>query len=128
MKRIAQLDENGCGVAAVAMIAGVSYKTACQLMFPGKNGTYTTERQLRTALATYGLKLGTPMPLGTKSFSDLQCNGIFRAKIEWYGKKWTHWVVWNSRSGALLDPYDTPGVSMRRVRLLKFLPVSRRAK
>jgi len=37
MKRIVQEDENGCGMACVAMIAGIDYNNACNL-FKTKSG------------------------------------------------------------------------------------------
>ena len=124
MKRVAQLDPNGCGVACVAMLAGVSYRSACALMFPDKRGNYTSHAQLRKALRRYGIGLGKRVSLSGQRLNDLTVDGILSARIFWKGDDWSHWIVWDARRQALLDPYDEQ-ISLRLTRLVGFYPASR---
>jgi ABC-type bacteriocin/lantibiotic exporter with double-glycine peptidase domain len=126
MRRVAQRDKNGCGVACVAMIAAITYEEACELMFPGRKGNYTRAKDLRTALKHYGLTLGRRMSLKNASMSDLKHNGIILAHTEsvsedrWAG---SHWIVWDSDSQASLDPWAGAGLATRRVRWVAYYRV-----
>ena len=124
MRRVAQLDENGCGMACVAMLAGVSYRAACAIMSPRKRGTYTSHAQLRRALKHYGIRLGERVSLSGKQFNELEVDGILSARIFWKGDDWSHWIVWEAKRQALLDPYDGL-ISLRQTRLVGFYPASR---
>jgi len=126
MKRVAQRDKNGCGVACVAMIAGISYAEACELMFPGRKGTYTRAKGLRIALEHYGVTLGRRMPLKTASILDLKDDGIILAHTESVSEdRWTasHWIVWDSESQSSLDPWAGSGLATRSVRWVAYYRV-----
>ncbi len=66
MKLVKQFDENGCGMACVAMIADLSYEDACWKGFKKAKGTYTDTKDLRDALKRLKVKAGKrliPIPL-----------------------------------------------------------------
>jgi hypothetical protein len=123
MKRVAQKDEQGCGVACVAMLAHVSYDEARERMFPGKKGGLTTDEMIRRALRYYGIGLGRRFSLRGKGYSDLQKDGLLRSSISWNDAKWFHWMVWDARSQAILDP-SASRISSRNTRLIAYFPIS----
>src|SRR5271156_3925810 len=55
MRRIQQQHGNDCGVACVAMLAGVPYLFARKAVFGERRPSYTTAEQLRMGLAEFGL-------------------------------------------------------------------------
>lgn len=124
MKRIAQNDENGCGIACVAMIADVSYEEAQRIVFPKGRVTLTTHKHLRSALFHYGITLQTRRSLVGVRFNDLQRDGLVWTKIEWRGRKWLHWMVWDASSQALIDPYHGD-VRLRSSRMVAIYEVER---
>jgi hypothetical protein len=108
VERVIQLDEEGCGPACVAMIAGISYEEACRSVYAGRTPRGTSNTDLRKALATYGIKLGPRISLEGKRLRELQKNGIMRVSVEDVSthKRWPHWIVWDAKAQAMLDPTD----------------------
>ena|ERR1035437_3552237 len=123
MKRVVQVDENGCGAACVATIVGVSYRNAAKRV--GTRGN-TSATLLRKALRSYGFKLGERISLKGKTYSDLERHGLLSARISQIGTDeiWSHWMVWDARSQAIIDPSKMP-ISSRRTRIIAFFPIER---
>jgi Peptidase C39 family len=123
VKRVVQEDENGCGTACVATIAGVSYSEAQKRT---KTRGTTTAKQLREALRFYGFDLKRRMSLRGKTYSDLKQSGLLFARISRIGtdETWGHWVVWDGHAQAIIDPSRMP-ISSRRTRLNAFFPIAR---
>lgn len=99
-----QLTPYGCGVACVAMVAGVGYWTACEAIFgpepPLRHRTHTAD--LRRGLKRLGIDTADRLsPLGDRSLSDLAASAIVKANPRQDG--W-HWVVWDAGRRRLLDP------------------------
>jgi len=110
MKPVVQLEQTGCGIAAVAVVAGVSYRqaqrTAHQL------GIYATDRRLWSEM-TYVLRLLRKYCLRTasreqpfRSWSSLP--NLALLAIKWHreqGRPCWHWVVFvrDSEGERVLD-------------------------
>jgi hypothetical protein len=121
MKRVAQVDENGCGAACVATIGRVSYFDAVKLV--GRSNT--SAAVLRKALRSCGMKLGKRISLKGKTYSDLKQDGLLAARISQVRTEetWGHWLVWDASSQAIIDPSKMP-ISSRRTRIVAFFPIS----
>jgi hypothetical protein len=98
MKPVVQLERTGCGIAAVATMAGVSYRQAQQTA--NRLGIFATDRRLwsETAhvcrlLREYGLRpASTEQPF--HSWSSLPALALLA--IKWHreqGRPCWHWVV-----------------------------------
>ena len=120
VRRVVQKDRDGCGVACVAMLAGVTYKRAKDVMFGNDSVSLTSTADLYNALKIFRKRpLGKRLiPLRTRSYRDLDANALL--KIARPGKSWWHWIVWDARRKEFLDP-DTP--SLRRHRVISYLLV-----
>ena len=85
MKLIKQKDEIGCGVACVAMVAGVTYKQAKQLIFP--QGTkqqqhFSTETSdLRRALKSVGVPVADKLVRVPKDIRQLKASAILKTNL-----------------------------------------------
>lgn len=106
MRRIQQQDVMGCGVACVAMLAGQSYSTIRDLMYPNRPDTVpgTNGKQLRDALARYGcrtLKLVRFKKGAT--YQSLTFDAVLRVGFT-NRNDGGHWVVWDSERRRVLDP------------------------
>lgn len=110
MRRIAQMDPEGCGVACVAMLAKCSYKRARDILFPeGQEVRATKHDQLRAALKELGVHLGPGRRLSQYSYCDLGVDGLLRVRVKKGSREpWWHWMVWDAKSSAILDPYNGP--------------------
>lgn len=121
MKLILQDDEdNGCGVACVAMIAGVDYAEARKVIYPNGRSRLTKTRDLHDALIYFRRKplADRRQPRGSRQIEDLDCDALVFVEIaDRYKAK--HWMVWDSRAKQLLDPLG----GKRKVRFLGYLPV-----
>lgn len=120
MRRIVQKDKDGCGVACVAMLAGVTYKEAKDLMFGAESVAMTSTADLCSALKILrkrpsGKRL---IPLRTRNFRALKSNALL--KVARPGKSWWHWIVWDAKRKGFLDPH-TP--SVRRPKVTSYLTV-----
>lgn len=120
VRRVVQKDRDGCGVACVAMLAGVTYRQAKDVMFGDDSVSLTSTADLYNALKVLrkrpsGKRL---VPLRTQSYRDLDTNALL--KVGRPGKSWWHWIVWDAKRKKFLDP-NTP--SIRRPRVTSFLYV-----
>ena len=57
IQRVFQKHEDGCGIACVAMLAGVSYEEACLAIFDDYQGDATSQDDLRWALMGFGFSV-----------------------------------------------------------------------
>jgi ABC-type bacteriocin/lantibiotic exporter with double-glycine peptidase domain len=104
MKPVVQLERTGCGIAAVAMLAGVSYqqaqRTANQLgIFAADRRLWSETAHVRRLLREYRLRpASTEQPFRSwKSLPDLAL-----LAIKWhreYGRPFWHWVVFVRDAG-----------------------------
>ncbi|CAN7473927.1 cysteine peptidase family C39 domain-containing protein [Mesorhizobium caraganae] len=117
MKIVKQRGDSDCGVACVAMIiqryagcpAGSSYDAARAVLFGMKNGSDTGTGDLRRALAKFGIKTaGRTVEFKPPSTTDmgLEFDAIVSTKVKMDG--WWHWLVWDAKNEALLDPLEEP--------------------
>jgi hypothetical protein len=106
MKRIFQIDEDGCGVACVAMLAGVSYKMALTKMFGDRHVTPTTTKQIRKELRKFGLFSARKLVRSIKwrHYTELRQDAILKVKIPKRSGAGWHWIVWDAKRGKFLDP------------------------
>src|SRR5437879_4505212 len=121
MKHIIQEDENGCGVACVAMLANVSYGMARKTMFGRGDVKPTSTADLRKALLAFSLKPADLLiPLRTRHYSSLRERAILKVNVR--KRNYWHWVVWNPNQG-ILDPAK-PRDRYKRLRSISYLTVS----
>jgi hypothetical protein len=127
MKRISQLDEDGCGVACVAMIAGVSYHEARKRMFGDQNVTVTRTRELREALRDFGIACTGKLIPSTRRrhYKKLEQDAILKVKSLRSGKKDWHWMVWDNRRKRALDPEKEKDDRYVRPPVRSFLEIER---
>lgn len=113
MIRITQQKSNDCGVACIAMIinkyAGYSrskaYRLAKEALFGDRPAGYTEVKELRRALAHFGIGLGKQRyPFCKLSSTDmgLKFDAIIATKPNRNG--YWHWMVWDASDRHLIDP------------------------
>jgi hypothetical protein len=118
MRRVAQLDENGCGVACVAILAGITYSQARRQMFGREAGSFTETGDPRNALRKRGIPVGNRLvPLRTRNYMDLRHHAILKVNVH---PNWWLWVVWDAGRRKPIDPRRPP---YRRIRAVSFLKV-----
>ncbi|MBF0860371.1 hypothetical protein HKD24_14390 [Gluconobacter sp. LMG 31484] len=119
MKLIKQKTETDCGVACVAMLAGVSWAKARDALNFKKSDKkfYTDKDSVRNALTRLGV-------ITEKNFvvckypERLTKDALLRTNLLANGN-W-HWAVWDAKRQEILDPY------YKRTRPLSCLIVLRR--
>lgn len=126
MRRIVQIDDNGCGAACVAIIAGITYRQAVERL--GSLENPTSDGQIRAALHSFGITLGGRIDTLLQTFDDLKVDGLLEAEIceapDRQGKSWVHWMVWDAEVQAVIDP-TKDCIGSRRTRIVSFFPLSR---
>lgn len=107
MKTIKQQHDYDCGVACVAMLAGVSYETARAKLFPTGGAGMTKTKQLQKALRGLGKnpEEGRLRPLLGKRVASLEVDAIVMVKMIDDGTEYPHWIVWDAKAGQKRDPY-----------------------
>lgn len=101
MERIAQRMRNDCGVAAVAMVAGVTYEEAKAAFRFRRNGYSTNADDCIKALRRLGVKTAPRFLHG--EIDDLPTiNSRALVKVNRSRKNW-HWVAFDPGVG-LVDP------------------------
>lgn len=121
MRRVQQEHENSCGAACVAMLSGCTYEEAVGLVGSGT----TSERQLRKGLRQKGVELGENALDGKAVFSGMKADGLLRARImnpQDLDERWSHWLVWDAKIGAILDP-TRQAVKARFTRITGYFPI-----
>lgn len=106
MREIRQRNDNDCGVACVAMVAGVSYFEARQQMFPDGAPGLTEKADLIAALEVLGRKPTQRLQsfLGIHhSVINLPFDAILKCNYRKASGEW-HWVVWDAKYQKIRDP------------------------
>lgn len=119
MNLIRQRTNTDCGVACLAMLAGISWEQAREALFNGtpKRSFRTKVQQMRIALLKFGIIM-SPSLVVCKNPSRLSRDALLRTNVLANGD-W-HWAVWDSKRKKLLDPY------YKQTRLCSALLVLRR--
>ncbi|TPK80389.1 hypothetical protein FJ527_01025 [Mesorhizobium sp. B2-4-18] len=125
MRLVKQSDENGCGVACVAMIADITYSQARKQMFGDRRGGYTNTGDLRRALAQLGIQTGPRLVRLKKNQTpaELPFDAILKTNVKQDGE-W-HWVIWDSGRQKVLDSRVPPYRKYRHRSYLEILPLDR---
>jgi hypothetical protein len=107
MRWIKQRTTTDCGIAAVAIVAGVSYEEAKAAFgpFPGR-GFLTEAKDLRRALKALGVPLSKRLRrLRGATQIRLKCDAIALVGVAGKnGNEENHWIVWDALEQRLLDP------------------------
>jgi|SRR3982074_3787210 hypothetical protein len=91
IKRVVQLDENGCGVACVAMLAGVSYRNARMKMLEDWYVKGMDTKELRKALRRFRLSSARRLirSIKRRRYTTLQQDAILKVRLpKRFGSKW----------------------------------------
>jgi hypothetical protein len=123
MRRVSQLDKDGCGIACVAMIAGVSYREAQNRMFPDGKVTTTMPDAIRKAMKLYKIAC-TKTQRG--NYRRLGQNAILRTRRRADGD-W-HWLVWDACRKDFIDPEKCTDDRYIRPPVTSFIPIKRKGK
>ncbi|THI84984.1 MAG: hypothetical protein CAF41_012095 [Nitrospira sp. CG24A] len=114
MKSVVQLERTGCGIASVAVLAGVSYRQAQRVakrlgIFSGDSRLWSETHHVRRLLEQYGIRpASAPKPF--TSWKNLPDRALLA--IKWrkeQGRAFWHWVVfWRGPHGpVVLDSKPT---------------------
>ncbi len=105
MKLVKQLDPKGCGVACVAMVAGISYEEAKRVLFPNhqrhKRSFASDTPDLRRALRSLGFQVADRCIRISKT-SQLNQTALLKVNRQPEGP--FHWTVWDHQNQSILDP------------------------
>jgi ABC-type bacteriocin/lantibiotic exporter with double-glycine peptidase domain len=103
MKKVVQRKRTDCGVACVAMVAGVTYSEAHKAL--GEVSQRRTQvADLRKALRKLGIGLGhRSVPISPEKLSGLPFDCLLKTRPGPKSGNW-HWMVWNSRLKEIFDP------------------------
>jgi hypothetical protein len=104
MRHVFQLDDDGCGVACLAMIAGVSYRKALKCMFGDQKVVKTETKDLRRALHRFAIGCSSRLIRSTRQchYRNLEQDAILKTRTRSDGD-W-HWIVWDAKRKKFLDP------------------------
>ncbi len=99
---------HGCGIACVAMLAGVSYDEA-KTAFPpdpDREAQGTSAKDVMEALARFGIRAEALKPSAREAYLSFESDAVLRGEIKEPGENndW-HWVVWDGERRKILDPY-----------------------
>ena len=120
MKPVAQLERTGCGIAAVATLAGVNYRQAQRVanrlgIFAGDPTLWSETSYVRRLLTEYGIRSArTEVPFTSwKALPDCAL-----LAVKWHrerGRPFWHWVVfWRGSRGPVV--FDSKRALRRHVR------------
>jgi len=117
MKTIKQRRQTDCGVACVAMLAGVSYEEAWEKVHAEGPGKKTKTADLRRALQELGRTpdIGRRRSLRWTTLESLEEDALVMGWLDDGGKEYRHWIVWDAKARKPRDPYQ---------RKLDYRPVS----
>lgn len=121
MKTIKQQDEYDCGVAAVAMLAGVTYEEARTIVYPTGRSRLTKTKDLHAALSRLGREPQSKRRIGfgSKTLTDLDGDALVFVKMGKNGKGNGHWIVWDNAARKARDPAKTS----TKYKIRGYLPV-----
>jgi ABC-type bacteriocin/lantibiotic exporter with double-glycine peptidase domain len=106
MKLLRQKRDDDCGIACVAMLAGVTYERAKSKIFGDRDIELTQAPMLRDALRELGRKPARGVvPLRGRDYRTLEHPALLKVNPRKGGMEW-HWVVWTG--SRILDPKNPP--------------------
>lgn len=121
LRRVFQQHDDGCGIACLAMLAGLSYQQACLAIFDDGQGDATSLDDLRWALMAHGFRVPKRMtPFWEGWYTRLDQHALLAVNPAPDGM-W-HWAVWDADSRRILDPLRWPA---RKPVIVGYLPVAR---
>lgn len=135
MKPVIQLERTGCGIAAVATLAGVSYRQAQSVanrlgIFAGDSMLWSETHHVRRLLKEYGIRSASTEVLFT-SWKALPDCALLAVKWHKAGdRSFWHWVVfWRGPCGpVVLDPKHALRCHVRtdfgRIKPKWFIPIA----
>jgi hypothetical protein len=107
IRRVFQVHDDGCGIACVAMLAGISYRDACLEIFGDYQGDATSLEDLRWALMACGFRVPKRMtPFWERQHTQLKQHALLALNPGPDGM-W-HWAVWDAAQHRILDPLKRP--------------------
>jgi len=132
MRRIRQRDSTGCGLACIAMVAGINYEdvraiAVSKLGWDETGDFYTGTRDLRDLAGYFGIAVGKRRR-SFKSFNALPDTAILANNYKEQTDTW-HWVVFHRIEGkpVIYDPNQSIKNDKRRdfgrIKAKWFLPV-----
>lgn len=108
MKPVVQLERNGCGIASVATVAGVSYRQAQRVanrigIFADDSRLWSETEHVRRLLREFGV----PAARRTRAFVSWETlSDVALLAIKWRrvrGRAYWHWVVfWRGPAGPVV--------------------------
>jgi ABC-type bacteriocin/lantibiotic exporter with double-glycine peptidase domain len=136
MKPVIQLEPTGCGIASVAVLAGVSYSRAKAVaaslgIHAGDEALWSQTAHVRQLLRHFGLKAGAN-ELPFRSWDELPERALLAVK--WHlekGQPFWHWVVFVREDGraSVLDSKKSLRQHVRtdfgRIKPKWYIPVTR---
>lgn len=113
MKRVVQVDDEGCGIACVAMLADTSYKKVRNRIFGKRCVVPTDTKSIRKALRKFGIASAKNLIRSTRAqhYTNLQQDALLRVKLPKRDAPNWHWIVWDARRQRFLDPDADPYVN-----------------
>ncbi|WP_141395802.1 hypothetical protein [Sphingomonas spermidinifaciens] len=129
MRYIAQETSTDCGVAALAMLAGVTLNEARDyLVDAGFKVSGVKAKAIVAGLKHFGRE---PLRASSIRLASINLNRLaddallscwLKVDEEWCG----HWAVWDARGRRVLDPYVQHGAAEAPLRIRTYLPVKAR--
>ncbi|QDZ06390.1 hypothetical protein FPZ24_01965 [Sphingomonas panacisoli] len=108
MKTVYQRTESDCGVAALAMLADVSYEQALEFL----RGSFRHTRIISSGKILAGVTHFGRTPLGDRcirigerQLCDLDHNALLRGVLIEGQRKFGHWAIWDCFDQTIRDPY-----------------------
>lgn len=133
IKRVIQEDSTGCGIACIAMVAGISYAEAKQITLNNEilkksvKNFYTTTKDLVNVLNSIGIESSKGRKV--RYWSSINTISIVGINFLETTDTW-HWVLFipDEDTGYVLDPSKRVKTEKRtdfsRMRLRSYIPIS----
>lgn len=118
MNHVQQRTKNDCGVACVAMLAGVSYEIAkAAFDFKRRRTMRTTAEDCINALRKLGIATERFFPLGPDPVESLTVPALLKTNKR---RRIWHWAVYDPVTRRVLDPANQSATNHR---VLSYLPI-----
>lgn len=106
MHRVRQKHEFGCGVAAIAMVANISYEKALVIAHPYRKPWQRTDTSFeRVLLALTFLGLDPKLEKEPRRISSIKRPAILVVNCHTKKEPYLHAVAWDPTNKRILDPY-----------------------